>query len=252
MKLSSTFLFLFLLIHIVSIPLYAQEEKDGFIYIIENNVIKITGWKGSTVDVIIPAVIDGIPVRRIGRWAFQNSKINSAVISEGITIIEYMAFDSCSITAVTLPGSIQEIDYAAFSKTPISTIKVSGRLKSEAINIDAFPSCFQTWFNLYESLEGIYTLKNKTWRMENKNLPPYGIIICEPGVYANPDKGGPIEVGKYLLPPGRRTISLRFDDNIKRSAGTTSYNFTIEADKTYRASAVLGDHSISYKITPES
>jgi hypothetical protein len=58
-----------------------------------------------------PAAITTIPAR-----AFQNTKLRSVVIPEGITIIESNAFEKCEeLTSVTLPSTIEKIQSDAFA-----------------------------------------------------------------------------------------------------------------------------------------
>jgi hypothetical protein len=65
--------------------------------------------KGAVVR--IPAIIQGMPVKEIGRSAFNgNAALTSVVIPEGVEKINMFAFYSCgSLTSVTLPESLVEI-----------------------------------------------------------------------------------------------------------------------------------------------
>jgi hypothetical protein len=80
----------------------------------------ITGYTGPGGNVIIPAVIQGFPVREINKemftGAFKGKKtLTSVVIPEGVTVIGYDAFRDCSsLASVTIPDSVTEIGFHAF------------------------------------------------------------------------------------------------------------------------------------------
>jgi uncharacterized repeat protein (TIGR02543 family) len=77
---------------------------------------------------VIPAVLNGIPVNKIGLGAFSNlSDIEEVVISEGIAEIGQAAFyGDTKLTTVTIPKSVTAIaDASVFYSCPLRTIKVS-------------------------------------------------------------------------------------------------------------------------------
>jgi len=58
--------------------------------------------------VVIPATIQGFPVREIGERAFFGSQVISVVIPEGVTRIGRAAFAGCmDLTSITLPSSLK-------------------------------------------------------------------------------------------------------------------------------------------------
>jgi hypothetical protein len=83
--------------------------KDGKGIIIES-------YQGMAPVVKIPALIEGFPVREIGREAFSDASIARVVIPEGVTSIKYAAFRSCrELTQITLPSTLKYIEDDAFS-----------------------------------------------------------------------------------------------------------------------------------------
>ena len=76
----------------------------------------ITGYTGSGGNVKIPSEIYGVPVRSIGRYAFQYHKeIVSVVIPNTVTSIGDYAFQSCTaLKKVDIPYSVTEIGLYAF------------------------------------------------------------------------------------------------------------------------------------------
>ena len=54
-----------------------EPDKSGFEFLVEDGEITITGYSGSSTDLIIPASINGYPVVAIADNAFENSSIVS-------------------------------------------------------------------------------------------------------------------------------------------------------------------------------
>ena len=82
----------------------------------ENPTVTITGYNGSSTNVVIPSEIYGMPVRSIGDGAFQyNETLKDVIIPDGVTSIEYCAFQGCnSLTNIDIPDSVENIGEAAF------------------------------------------------------------------------------------------------------------------------------------------
>ena len=92
--------------------MFEYEQIEG------ENAIRITKYIGYEKDVVIPAEIDGMPVKEIGNvgsWgdgaAFENCRfLASVVISEGIEGIGYDVFENCiNLEKVTIPSSVNVI-----------------------------------------------------------------------------------------------------------------------------------------------
>ena len=75
----------------------------------------ITGAATPT-DLVIPAQVDGIPVREIGRGAFAGcATLKSLTVEQGVRSIGMNAFEDCTeLTEVILPGSLTFIEKDAF------------------------------------------------------------------------------------------------------------------------------------------
>ncbi|MBR2912446.1 MAG: leucine-rich repeat protein, partial [Oscillospiraceae bacterium] len=105
-------------------PIVAQlcyENKGGY--------IEITGCQTNDItELVIPAEIDGVPVKSIANKAFQQyTDLVSVSIADGVTSIGDFAFWNCSgLTSITLPDSIENIGEAAFSNSgSLESIHVS-------------------------------------------------------------------------------------------------------------------------------
>ncbi|OAV40062.1 leucine-rich repeat protein [Clostridium saccharobutylicum] len=77
---------------------------------------KITGYTGTSKNVIIPSQIDGISVTSIGDDAFRNwSSLTSITIPSSVTSIGNAAFYGCnSLKSITIPDSVTSIGNVAF------------------------------------------------------------------------------------------------------------------------------------------
>ena len=90
---------------------------NEFTYSEEDDAITITGFIGSSTDIIIPAHINRVPVRHIGYEAFYGKeKIKSVVIPDSVKTIGSDAFYDCKrISTLSLGTGLTEIGCGAFS-----------------------------------------------------------------------------------------------------------------------------------------
>ena len=87
----------------------------------DNTGVLIVSYNGNASSVVIPATIQGMPVRIIGEDAFvgrslePNRTLTSVVIPEGVTEIQDRAFLSCrNLSSVTLPSTLAALEGRAF------------------------------------------------------------------------------------------------------------------------------------------
>ncbi len=95
---------------------------SDFTYIVGNGVT-IKGYKGTAENVIIPAEIDGKPVKRIAPNTFvDNTTMKRVVIGQNVEVVEKNAFVNCSAleTVVVYDGAFKNgsISNASFSSCP--------------------------------------------------------------------------------------------------------------------------------------
>ena len=96
----------------------ALETDDGFEYeILDDNTIRITGYKGTADPVNIPDVIVGKNVTEIGDLAFiSNTNISEVRLSKNVKSIGMAAFYGCAyLTEIELSGSLETIGADAFT-----------------------------------------------------------------------------------------------------------------------------------------
>ncbi len=103
------------------------KENDLYVYDVFKKYIEITEYKGTETDVVVPAEIDGKPVKVIGTLCFyRDYTVETLVIPEGVETIENTAFYYCtSLRRVKLPDSCVSYGERLFSWcTSLETITI--------------------------------------------------------------------------------------------------------------------------------
>src|SRR6266540_1923465 len=135
---------LLLILLLLAPPAVAQAQ---FNYTTNNGTITITGYTGPGGLVAIPETINGLPVTRIGDFAFDNrTNVTSVTIPNSVTSIGVAAFSYCTgLSNVTIGNGVQTIGNGAF-----------GLCSSlSAITVDALNS-------FYSSVDGVLFNQNRT------------------------------------------------------------------------------------------
>jgi hypothetical protein len=87
-----------------------------FTYTNINGTITITGYTGTNGVVVIPDVIDDLPVTTVGTNAFYGRSLTNVTIPNTVTSIGDSAFEYCTnLTSVTIPNGVTNIGGGAFS-----------------------------------------------------------------------------------------------------------------------------------------
>ena len=75
----------------------------------------LQGFSSET-NIVIPETINGVEVKIIGRYAFQNAtNVESIIIPNSVTTIKTRAFDDCTgLTSITIPDSVTTIENDVF------------------------------------------------------------------------------------------------------------------------------------------
>ena len=96
-------------------PTQDNTETIDFEYIKENGGITITKYIGKNTTVQIPNKIDQLPVYKIGKNAFADTKVKSVTIPSSCTEIDWFAFYGCyALTTVYISDNVEVIGYGAF------------------------------------------------------------------------------------------------------------------------------------------
>ena len=73
---------------------------------------------------VIPRLVDGYSVTRVGSYAFRNSGLTSVVVADSVTEIETYAFADNELAAVRVPDSVVTIGARAFYNNVLTEITV--------------------------------------------------------------------------------------------------------------------------------
>jgi hypothetical protein len=123
-------------------PVVREAPASDFTHRFDAQGVTITSYSGNGgAIVVIPSVIDDMPVVAIGRRAFRERKfIGELVVPESVTTIGDEAFSRALINKVTLPDGLKVIPHQAFSGSyMLKTVNFPTSL--EEIGALAFRSC---------------------------------------------------------------------------------------------------------------
>ena len=116
-------------------------QAIDFTYTTSGGTVTITRYTGAGGAVAIPSTIDGLPVTRIGDFAFDTTSVTSVSIPGSVTSIGDFAFQECaSLTNATIPSAVTSIGEGAFS---YCTKLTGGNIPNSVTSIgsDAFRNC---------------------------------------------------------------------------------------------------------------
>lgn len=168
-----------------------KSANDESLFNTERNgqEISITGYNGfNDRTIIIPSIINGIEVTKIGNKAFENMtcehviipdsvtsigacafsncvKLESVVIGSGVLSIGFRAFAECeSLKNLSLPENLIELGFSCFSSSGITRIVIPS-------SVTTIPkSCFDNCQNLKKVVipEGVTSIEDEAFSRCNK------------------------------------------------------------------------------------
>ncbi|MEI8206086.1 MAG: leucine-rich repeat protein [Kiritimatiellales bacterium] len=88
-----------------------------YLYTMQNEEVTITQYTGSEASVVIPSIINGLPVTGIGDWSFYGlENLTGVTIPSSVTWIGEWAFGDCiNLSGIIIPDSVTNISDGAFS-----------------------------------------------------------------------------------------------------------------------------------------
>lgn len=117
---------------------YADTEGDFSYSVNEDGAgVTVTGWSGSDAEVVIPGMLENLPVTEIGSWAFLNkTEITSVTVPDSVTGIGTNAFNGCSaLTEINLPDGLTEISDGTFANcSALTSIVIPDGVTSIGMN----------------------------------------------------------------------------------------------------------------------
>lgn len=106
------------------ITAYAEEEgefqkNDTFEYKKYSQYVEVTRTLRDSDTLEIPSQIDGLPVKKVGIYGFQQCKAKTIIFPDTLEEIGPYAFGMCeNLESVTFPGSLKIIKFHAFEYCP--------------------------------------------------------------------------------------------------------------------------------------
>jgi len=122
-------------------PAVLRDPAVPFNYTTNGGAITITGYWGTNGVVTIPGTIIGLPVTRIGTYAFYAyTNLTRVILPSGLTTIGDAAFLLCeNLTNVAIPASVSSVGNGAFAASGLTSLTLSNGLSS--IGDQAFHGC---------------------------------------------------------------------------------------------------------------
>jgi len=97
---------------------------------------EITAYNGNSGDLVIPSVIWGEQVTSIGEEAFQQKRLTSVRIPNGVVSIGNKAFANNRLTNVNIPNSVTSIGEGAFANNQLTSVTIPNSVR--IIRAEAF------------------------------------------------------------------------------------------------------------------
>jgi hypothetical protein len=142
---------------------FATERSAGdFLYNTSGTTAILTGYTGPGGKLSIPAILNGLPVTRIGGGAFSYiNNLTAVTIPDSVTAIGINAFYSCiNLSGVTIPSSVTSIESYVFYLCPgLKAIEVDAANPTySAVDGVLFNKAMTTLIEYPGGKEGTYTI----------------------------------------------------------------------------------------------
>lgn len=129
-------------------------------FVFDKETQTITKFNSDEGHIVIPKLIDGVEVLKIGDASFQNKHINSIYIPDNITEIGAMAFYNCQSLSEIIKGrNVKKVGEFAFSKTSLDEIRIDNYVINNYGNF-AFANIHEAKIVLDDKIDMEVALKN--------------------------------------------------------------------------------------------
>lgn len=167
-----------------------------FVYSKNGQEISIVRYTGSVRDVVIPALIEGLPVTRIDSNAFESRRdVTSVSLPNSLRSIGEYAFDGCDgLTSVTLPSGMIVLEEGAFYQCAnLQSITISSSVIS--LGSWVFAECGSlTSVAIPSSVNSIGAFAfSGCAKLSNVTLPE-GLLAIEDGTFRGCGKLGGLQI----------------------------------------------------------
>ena len=132
---------------------------DGFLFNYEGTILS---YRGHDTDVVIPYILDDIPIIAIESFSFKSKGLTSVTIPDTVTSIREWAFQDNPMTYVIIPDSVTTIGESAFHSNKLlscviigANVTLEGQLDG---NISNYSSNFADFYNTNGKAAGTYVL----------------------------------------------------------------------------------------------
>ncbi|MER1999842.1 MAG: leucine-rich repeat domain-containing protein [Lysinibacillus sp.] len=126
----------------------ATDVKKDYFYYKTQTGIKIGLYQGSEKELIIPSMIDGLPVTQIDSYAFYNKGLTSVTIPDTVIEIEEYAFGDNQLREVVIPSSVKSLGDYVFEWNHLEKITFKGpiKLSKKSLDLSAWEKVFVGWY----------------------------------------------------------------------------------------------------------
>ncbi len=132
-------------------------------------ILKYNGYQSGTL--VVPDVIEGVPVVAIGRDVFEYAHFDEIILPDTVTRIGEDAFRNCYVERLTLPDGVTLIPYGALLNVFAEEIHLPAGLKAIAYNAMGGNPNART-FDLPEGLERVDPVAFwGCWSLQTLTLP---------------------------------------------------------------------------------
>ena len=157
--------------HVIPDPEYIKSNIKNTPFIFDSMTGTITGYTGPGGAVIIPALINGYPVKIIGesafngfdivKWKPKSNQLTNVVIPNSVEKIFMYAFANNLLTSIIIPDCVKEIGSSAFAGNKLTSVTIGSNVKLWGYyNEDSVGTGFSGVYEEFGMQEGTYIRPN--------------------------------------------------------------------------------------------